>query len=441
MAGWRILGTLVGLLAAAAAHAQTYTLKEAPLAGSYFHIKVHLDMTGELRIRQENKVNPLKQTALADHDFLERVLVADDEAGVIRKCARLYQSAAADISTDGKTTHLSFRPDRVLAAAHCYKDQPVAYCLKGDWTREELELSQHFDTLRLAGLLPGKEVAVGATWKVPNGAAQGLCAFDGLTANDLVCKLDDVKDNVATVSLTGTAEGIELGAAAKLKITGSYRFDLQAKRLTDLSWKQHDQRDQGPASPEVEADLTITLKRTVVGEATELNDFILTLVEPDADVPAKKSALWHREAKGRYELTYARDWQTVARDDDHLVLRLLDRGDFVAQATVTCWKKAADKHLSGDEFKDAMTESLGWQQEKLLVAKEEDPTQKGYWIYRVEGEGKLNGQEARQNFYLVAGPHGEQVVVAFTMTPNQVQKLAEKDLELVRNIVFPEQAP
>ena len=50
--------------------------------------------------------------------------------------------------------------------------------------------------------------------------------------------------------------------------------------------------------------------------------------------------LEYRDPKGRFELLHAREWQMVSQTEDHAVLRLLERGDFVAQVTVTSWTSA-----------------------------------------------------------------------------------------------------
>jgi hypothetical protein len=164
-------------------------------------------------------------------------------------------------------------------------------------------------------------------------------------------------------------------------------------------------------------------------------------VPPEHAPPEAMTALWFRDPKGRFELTYAREWQPVARDEDHVVLRLLDRGDFVAQATLTSWQKAAPgQHLSPEDFKEAMAATPGWEQEKLVDAKEAEGAGagKGYWVYRVEAAGQMNGLSALQYFYLVAGPQGDQMVLAFTLTPTEAQKLGTRELSLVRGITFPE---
>jgi hypothetical protein len=146
--------------------------------------------------------------------------------------------------------------------------------------------------------------------------------------------------------------------------------------------------------------------------------------------------LVYQDAKKRFDLVHGRDWQIVGQTDDHLVLRLMERGDFVAQATLTPWKKhPAGKHLSGAEFTQIIAKTPGWEQDKVLEAKEIEAP-KEHWIYRVAAEGQLDGLKALQYFYLIAGPQGDHLLVAFTMTPSQAQKLDTRDLVLIRGITF-----
>src|SRR5262249_39949530 len=150
----------------------------------------------------------------------------------------------------GTRSERQLRADRRLIVAQRQNDQLLLYCPKAALTREELSLaSEHFDTLTLTGLLPGRAVAVGDTWKPANAVVEALCGFEGLAEHHLNCKLEGVKDNLATVRIAGDAKGIDTGALAKLSIDAVYHFDLTAKRLVDLEWQQKDERDQGPASP------------------------------------------------------------------------------------------------------------------------------------------------------------------------------------------------
>jgi hypothetical protein len=440
MAAWRTLGSVALLLAVARlATAQTYPLAEPVQAGNC--CKVHLEMTlaGELKVVRDGKAVPLKLAATAGHDFAERVLDVG-KTGLAEKTARVYDKAQATITVGDDHSERTLRKERRLIVAQRHADQYVVYSPSRPLTREELELTgEHLDTLFLTGLLPGKAVAVGETWKVGNAVAQALCGFEGLTDQALSCKLEEVKDHVARVSVTGTATGIELGAMVKLDVHATYRFDLNAKHLTELEWRQKDDRDQGPASPATSVETTTKLTRSVIEEPEELGDVKLVSVPDKYDVPPPLLQLEYAEPKGRFELTHGRDWQIVGQTDEHLVMRLMEQGDFVAQVTITPWTADANKkHMSPDDFKEAMARTPGWEMEQELQAGEVPlPGDDGRWIYRWSALGKMDGLDVMQNFYLVAGPNGKQVVLLFTLTPKKAQKLADRDLTMACSLDFP----
>jgi hypothetical protein len=438
MSPWKSLAGFMSLVILAnTAQAQPYTLNEKSLKDSYYHIQLDTSLKGELHIEQGDKTQTLKQSVAAQHQFNERVLETGN-LGVLVKTARVYKDARVTMEIENKRSERGIRPQRHLMVAQRTQNGLVTFSPNGSLTREELDVTQHFDTLAIPGLLPDKAVAVGDTWKLNNAAAQAACYFEGLTANELTGKLVEVKNDLASVSITGTASGIDLGATVKLKINATLQFDLKASRIVTLEWSQQDERDQGPVSPKIKSDLLVKMTRTPLEPVNELSDIALVPVPQTPQPPETMTALSYSDPKARYNLTLARDWITVARTDDHLVMRYLERGEFVAQATVTAWPKSEPgKHVTGEEFEKAMTESPGWEVEELTDSKAVE-ADKGYFVYRVTASGKLNGVKTLQYFYLVAGPNGEQAVVAFAMTPGQVQKLGTRDLALVRSLIFPD---
>lgn len=440
MAAWRTLGSVVLLLAGAGlAAAQTYPLAEPVQAGDCCRLHLEMTLAGELKVARDGKTVPLTLAAAAVHDFAERVL-AVGKTGLPDKTARVYAAARATIRAGDDRSERTLRPERRLIVAQRHGEPFLVYAPAGPLTREELELTgEHLDTLALTGLLPGKAVAVGDTWKVDNAVAQALCSFEGLTEQDLTCKLEEVKDNVARVSVAGTASGIELGAVVKLTVRAGYRFDLAGKHLTDLEWNQKDDRDAGPASPATSVETTTKLTRAAIDTPEALGDVPLVSVPAGFDVPPPLLQLEYRDPKGRFELALGRDWQAVSRTDEHVVLRLLEQGDFVAQVTITPWTPDPNgKHLAPDEFKDAMARTPGWEMEQeLQVGEVPLPKDDGRWVYRQSALGKMDGLEVMQNFYLVAGPGGRQVVLLFTLTPKKAQKLADRDLSMACSIDFP----
>lgn len=441
MAAWRNLGVVAWLLTlAATAPAQTtYPLAEPLKADECFHVRIDMNLTGEIRVLKADKVLPVKRTATATHEFNERVLNVT-EAGFAARTARSYETAKAAIATVGaERVEMTLRPERRLLISQRDKDEALTYCPAGPLTREELDVTEHFDTLHVNGILPGKDVAVGATWKVTNPVTQALCAFEGLSEQDLVCKLESVEQDVATISVKGTATGIDVGSQVRLTIDAKARFDLKTKRLTTVEWKQKDEREQGPASPQSVIEVTTTLKRSLIETPEALTDGRLASVPTGFDVPGPMLNLYFRDPRNRFDLMYARDWQLVAATPDQVVLRLMERGEFVAQATVIPWTKAeAGKHATPDQLRQAVSVTPGWQPERELQASEiKEGLEEGYWLYRISTVGKLDGMDVMQNFYLMAGPDGRQVILTFTMTPKQVERLGSRDLSLAGSVDFP----
>jgi hypothetical protein len=438
MAFWRNWASIVIVLCVGeAALAQSYPLAEPARPGDCVHVQLSMTLTGEMRVMKENKPAALKLAASAIHDYPERVLAVDQ--GLIQKSARLYDQAKASIRVADERAEKVLRADRRLVVAQWYKGQGLVYAPAGPFTAEELELTnEQFDTLAVVGLLPGKPVPVGETWKVSNDVVQALCSFEGLTSQDLVGKLESVSDNRARFSVAGTSSGIDMGAMVKLTIQATGIFDLGSRRLVELEWRQKDERGQGPVSPATNVESTTTLKRTPIDVPESLSDVALISVPDNFEPPVTMTQIaYHYRGKTSFDLTYAREWQMVGQTPEHIIFRLLDRGDFVAQLTVTPWQSAKKgDHLSPDAFRDAMGKTPGWEQGDI-VQEGEVPSEPGLWVYRIAAPGRMDGMKVVQNFFLVAGPSGEQVVLAFTMTPAQAEKLGTRDLAIVRGLEFP----
>ncbi len=432
----RVLATTAVLFLAAAARSDTYLLAEADQSGDCFHVALDMKLTGEIRVRRGDDAVKLKLTTDASHAFAERVQAAGGD-GLPTKTARVYDTARAVIRVNDNASERTLRPERRLVVAQRDKQLLVVYSTAGGFNQEELELAHdHFNTLVLPGLLPARAVAVGDTWKIGNGVAQEVCLFEGLTEQTLTGKLEGVKDGVAIFTVSGSSNGIDDGAMVKSSITATGKFDLQSKRVIELSWTQKDERDQGPVSPASTVETTTTLARKPIDRPETLSDVALVSVPSDAP-PGPLTELECKDVHDRFAFLYERDWRVTSQTENHVVLRLMDNGDFVAQATVTPWTPAEKgKHLTPDAFRDAMNATAGWTPAKE-VQSGEAPSPDGKWIYRISQLGKMDDVEVLQNFYLVAAPGGEQVVVVVTLTPKQADKLGARDLALVGGIELP----
>lgn len=440
MAVWRALASCVIILAATASgSAQTYPLVEVPQVGDCFQYQLEMNLAGEMHLIKDDRPLAMKLSAVAAHVFPERVLVVSSK-GMPQKAARVYEKASAKILAGSAQSDRGLRPDRCLMVVQRPKDQTLIYCPKGAVTREEMELtSDHFDTLALTGLLPGKPVQMKETWKVGNEVAQALCHFEGVTSQELTCTLDEVKGDDARVSVSGSVAGIDVGAMVKMTVLATYHYDLKTKHLMSLEWKQKDDRGQGPVSPASVVETVYTLKRTPIAQPEQLSDVALIAVPADFEPPVNLTQLAYQDAKGRFQMLYARDWQIVNQSSDRVVMRLMERGDFVAQATITPWTKMQPgQHLTPEEFQKAMADTPGWKQTQVLQSGVVPVSDTGRWIYRISALGEMDGMSLLHNFYLIAGPNGDQVVVVFAMVQAQTEKLGSRDLSLVGSVELPD---
>ena len=431
-----LFGLVVSLAIASPAGGQTYQLAESPREGECFRIAVETELTGTLKVTRDGKPAAIRIVARNCHAFTERVLAA--RSGVVRKVARQYATAASRATVDGTPVDRLLAADRRLVVAQRTSDTLLCYSPAGPLTKTDVEVvSEHFETLHLTGLLPSKAVAVGESWKLDSLIAQSLCLFDGLISHDLTGKLTGVTDGVATIAVAGTAKGIEHGALANLTAAATVRFDLKRGRIIEVEWRQKDARDQGPVTPAAEVETATVLRREPLDrEPPELSAAALARAPAEDDPPLTLKQLLHRDSKARFQLLYGRDWHVVGQTEHHVVMRLLERGDFVAQATLTYWQPAGPgKHMSPEEFEKVTAAGTGWQPEQVLD-RQAVPTDADRWAYRIVVRGMLDGTPVVQNFYVVATAAGEQMILTFTMKPAAAGRLGTRDLEVVNAIEF-----
>ena len=123
---------------------------------------------------------------------------------------------------------------------------------------------------------------------------------------------------------------------------------------------------------------------------------------PEGTPPEKLTNLLHQDAKKRFSFSHARDWHVVSPDDDNsqLVMRLVERGEFLAQATITPWKKTdPTKSMSLNEFAELMKKTPSWALEKETERKTLDQGAKGHHtVHRVIASGELDGVRTAQYF-------------------------------------------
>lgn len=438
MTAWKLLPALLAsaLFCSPAAPAQEKVLlKSEHRPGDGWNVSLDMKLTGKIKIKDGEKTINLDLKAAAKHDFEERVLAVRD--GQPTSVGRFYRQAQAEVSLQGKGISKSLRPERRFqAAVFSNTGDTTTYSPDGPLTDEELELTgEHLDVLALHGLLPNKEVAIGETWPVPLPVAQALAGLDGVINSKLECKFERVEGNHAVLSLTGKIEGIVKGATLKADVAAGLVYSLQDKRFTGCTWRHTETKDQGPMNPacELVTDINATWKYgQALAEVTEGKASTIP-----AQPPAGLLFLEFRDAANRFSFLYDRAWGVVNKNEKQTVLRLLDRGELIAQVNITPYNAAKPgEHLSLDDLNKLLAEAPGFKIDKVLEKTAVDAAP-GYWVGKVSAVGEASELPMQQIVYAVAGPRGDQVLLAFTVETEQAAKLAGKDLALVKTVGLP----
>lgn len=392
-------------------------------AGGPSRCELTLTVRGKLKVTVGDKTDDLPLTATASHTFAEY----PDRPG---RGVRLYESATSTATVSGERSLRELPLPHRRIVAHQTPDGLVHYSPVGPLTRDELELvSEHLMPSAIAALLPSKAMGVNESWAVPVEAVRAICHLDGVGQCALIGTLT-AGGPQALFAIAGTADGVENGASVKLTVKATGTFDVATSRVTKLTWEQTDVRAQGPASPASEITAIAELTRT----PTAADPAAGAKLPADDTIPDSLLNLHYADPRGRFRLTLPRSWHVVGRAPDHLVFRLLDRGEFVAQATVAVWKPvAAGKHTPADEFRAALAKLPGWEPEAMVSAGElTAPT--GHWLYRVAARGKQDGHPMIHAAYLLAAPSGSQLAVGVLATPEKAGVLAGRDERLVRAV-------
>jgi hypothetical protein len=207
--------------------------------------------------------------------------------------------------------------------------------------------------------------------------------------------------------------------------------------VTALTWKQKDDREQGPVAPASQVEVTVNLKRELLARLPkELEDAALAAV-PKGEVPAALALLKHTDPKSRYELVLPARLAHHGQTDQHLILRSWTRGR--SSRRRRWWRGRRSIRASTPRRTSSRRRwrrPPGWVASRVLEDAE-TTLPDGRWVYRLAAEGKMEDLPVVQSFHLVAGPQGDQAVVTFAMKPDQVKAVGGRDRELVNAVSLP----
>jgi hypothetical protein len=237
-------GILAVVLAVAApASAQEALLAEDFKPGHAYRIEGQSKLTGKIAATVEKGKPPQVLDVVGASRVVadERVLAAD-EPGVVA-VVRSYRDIQFKRTMGGVQQDTSVRPSVRRMVVRAANGKNVPFSPDGPLMVGEIDFvkADTFSPTIVPGLLPGRGVRVGDTWKASAAATAELTGMEKVESGDLTAEFLGVTEvdrkRVAKIKVAGVLRGVDQDGPGRLKLDGTAYFDLDAKMLTYLSVK------------------------------------------------------------------------------------------------------------------------------------------------------------------------------------------------------------
>lgn len=426
-------------LAASAQAADKVTLEESTSDARTYAVSQAMRLTGTLSApRPMAEPLKLKMNARASHAFVERRLPGRGRDAKALRALREYRYAKTETAIGSNHRSKKLADDRLRIVMQADDAGLTPWSPKGVLSFSDVELLQMpCDVLAVRGLLPPVAVAVGETWTPNSWALELLTGLDAVAKPAVKCKLDSADGTTAVVSIEGTLEGARDGAPTKLKLAGEFRFDRKRNFVSTVTFKQTEKSQPGPLSPALDIVATVTIARKPAADSQRLSDKLIKSIplEPEGRLLGAKFTPTIGSS-----FVLSRGWHVVFDNREIAILRLLDRGNLIAQVNIKPLEKAAPgKHLSEREFQDSVRKTLGPELTAIVRAEQVKSKETGdkRFLYRVVADGSSNGKEMRWIYAICAAADGRQMTLVFAVEKKLIKQFGDRDVGFLLSAEFP----
>jgi hypothetical protein len=377
--------------------------------------------------------------------------VAPTSGHAATRAIRYYKNASAVLKVDDGGSTPKLDDDRRLIVAQFDDPQLPGGRLsfaaaKGLLTREELDLIDVTgDSLAVDALLPKKPVAVDATWPADPNTMAAILSMDSVAAAEVQNVLDKFNHDFALVRLAGTVVGVADGSTTEMEVRGVYLFDRKLARVTRFNLAVKEKRSIGGATPGVDGVAKLRMNVKPITSSEHLPPATLAALESDKNLRVDRLRL--EPDKQGYRICHDRRWFDTSHQRESTTLRCVERGDVLAQCTITSLPpQSAANQTTLEEFERdirfALKDNFG-----ELVASRQWTNSFGNHCLEVVVRGTMEDVPLEWHYYLVAAADPDiqavanRVSIAVTIQGEMVDRLAAADRQLANAVEFVPQKP
>jgi len=415
---------------------ELYDLKSCRTIGSTDMVEVLLEVAGMTQIvtpdgKAEKEVaSPLK--AVAGFRYEERVLDFQVSEKPFFKSIREYSLAKVKMNIGETERTPNLDSNHRFVVCEINNKRASLFSPQGPLKSEQLLLIEEIpgNTLCLDLLLPPKPVKIGDSWKIPDSALLPFLNIDGVLEQTLEATLLSVADDLALVQVVGDSQGAYLGTFSEMTVNAKYQFDLRAQRINWLGMLLEEQRSIGHVVPGVDVKARLQVQISPLDAPKNLTDDDLKAFNFNPNETVIR--LRYEDGKGLWRFHHPRSWYIIQDDQNSTLLRMLDKGNFVAQCNIVAMPKTDPKTPTPlKQFAEKLVKGLE-KNSITVVASEESHNSAGYHELRVILDGKVEKDlPLRWVYFLLTDKNGFQTLVVFVIEAERLSQFGDSDEKII----------
>lgn len=431
-----VLFAFAAALPAAPVAGQSYDLRSAYKVGDLFRTDLIVELKGDLSTKPAPDADPVSKPFKVSikQRYDERVLETTPDGRILRSL-RYYSNAEGEYrygDLDAEPTTSRFGPDWLLFDRE--GAQPLV-CPRRLIFRQEMEmLDVPGNAAFVADLLPKEPIAKDATWKPEDAALTKILVIDAISQAGVVSRVDSVDgDNVSLVA-EGDVAGAASGVATDVKLRARTVFSLKERRPLTFAMTWREVRSIAHAEPGFDVTATVRLAVSRIDESEALAD------DRIAALPKKyrleMGLLKYESPTKDFRFVQDRRWFVTAPDETGVVLKLIDRGELIAQCSLVRLPRLQEKEeYTLDDYKAEVQEKLGESFGRFVDTREFE-TKHGVHVMKLHVDGHAQELEMRWIYYHLSEPTGRRVAMIFVYEPQFETTFGDADRWVVENFEF-----
>ena len=395
-------------------------------AGAFLtRIKAKYEVGGDLSMAADAKPARLPMSVVATFDYCER-RIDDGSLPAEKRAVRYYTDAEAAIKVEKQASLSKLPPERRLIRAAVSQKRSTLGAAEGHLTRAEHDLLDlPFNTLLLNELLPAPNSQKGSAAKPTEQLLAMLLGLDAVSRSDVQSVLTAVSSDVGEITLEGALGGVVNGQATEIELKGKLHFDITHRQAFALAILIKEKRSPGPIAPGLDVVGKLKLDIAPVAEMAQLSDKALAGIELATGGEAPPLA--YHSAKGKFSFLYDPRWRITREQTESVVMRLVDRGELVAQCNVSLLPKLNPQQtFTLEMFQKEVQQSLGKNFRQFeRAAEQKSPT--GLRMLHAIALGAVAEVPITWHYYLLIDETGQRAAISFTMEDTLADRFGQAD--------------